>query len=383
MSIQNLKVGKLLTPAKEIENALIEIEDKKIQNVNKKNSEKNLTDFSNHIAVPGFIDLHTHGYKGHDMTTGNKEDIIKTSNSLPESGVTSFSPTTISKSKEKLLETCKTFNKLEKKVKTGANILDLHLEGPYFGSEERGVQSEEALRNPDIEELEDLFESSGKNISRVSLAPELTGALDFIRKARELGIIVSAGHTSATYKEAVEGFDAGITICNHLFNGMRGFHHRDPGIVGACLTRDDVYAEMIADMVHLHPAAIDMAIRAKGVDNSILVTDSIFTAGLSDGEYDFDGREIVVEDGVSRVKDSGVLAGSNLAMDEAVRNMKEELDYELKEIIKMVSSNPALALGLEKKGKIKAGFFADITILNEDVEVVATIVNGEIKYRHD
>ncbi len=386
MEKQKLLVDKLLTPEKEIQGALIEIEKGKIQDISgkTKNPRDGYTDFSEYIAVPGFIDVHTHGYQGHRVTGGDRQDLSKISKSFLECGVTSFLPTTVSSSEEKILETCKNFHKLKDKNQTGANILGLHLEGPYLGSgEEKGAQSEEALREPDIEELENFFKTSGKNISRITLAPELPNSLDFIKRAQELGITISAGHTNASYEEAMKSFDMGVSICSHLFNGMKAFHHRNPGIVGACLTRDDVFAEMIPDMVHLHPATIDTVVRAKGIDNSILVTDSIFTAGLSDGEYDFDMWKIIAEDGVSRLKSNGRLAGSNLTMDQAVRNMEEELDYDLDDIFKMVSLNPALALGLEKRGKIQEGFVADITILNRDLDVVATMVNGEIKYRCD
>ncbi|GAI22729.1 unnamed protein product, partial [marine sediment metagenome] len=257
----------------------------------------------------------------------------------------------------------------------------LHLEGPHVGrGKEAGAQNVEFARDPDVGELEGLVEASGGNIRRVTLAPELPRALEYIKRAKELGITVAAGHTNATYEEAVAGFDEGITICNHLFNGMRLFHHREPGIIGACLVRDDVYAEMIADMIHLHPAAINTAIKAKGLEKTILITDAIATVGLPDGEYELGGLETVVKDGISRVKATGRLAGSTLTMDLAIKNLVTKLNLDLKDAVGMATSNPADALNLSDRGRLIPGCVANVTIFDSGFNVLVTIVKGKVLY---
>lgn len=380
-----LRVNKLLTPKKVFEKRSIEIEEGKIKKISSwgdVSSKKETLDFPDSIAVPGFIDIHTHGYGGHDVNSGKKKDLIKISESLPKHGVTSFIPTALSESPENLLNACRAFREAKKENYEGAEMLGIHLEGPHFGTgREKGAQNPKFLREPNVEELKKLNEASGGNIRRVTLGPELPGALEYIQTARELGIKVSAGHTHATYEEAIKGFDAGVTICIHLYNGMRRFHHREPGIIGACLTRDDVYAEMVADMIHLHPVAIQIAVGVKGLERCILITDSISVTGLPDGEYELGGQKTIVEDGTSRIKKTGRLAGSTLTMDEAVKNVIRELDFELKDVISMASLNPAEALGLSGRGKLAPDYLGNITILNSQLDVVATFIKGKLFYQ--
>ncbi len=379
-----LKVGKALTPTQELEKVAIIIEYDKIKEVVPWSDIPRNGDVLNYpdaIAAPGFVDIHTHGYGGHDVTSGKGGNLTEIAKSLLKHGVTSFLPTTVTAPQDVLLKVCRALRNVIGENEKGAEILGLHLEGPHVGrGKEAGAQNVEFARDPDVGGLEGLVEASGGNIRRVTLAPELPRALEYIKRAKELGITVAAGHTNATYKEAVAGFDGGITICNHLFNGMRLFHHREPGIIGACLVRDDVYAEMIADMIHLHPAAINTAIKAKGLEKTILITDAIATVGLPDGEYELGGLETVVEDGISRVKATGRLAGSTLTMDLAIKNLVTKLNLDLKDAVGMATSNPADALNLSDRGRLASGCVANATILDPELNVLATIVKGKVLY---
>lgn len=379
-----LKVGRALTPTQELEKVAVVIEQDKIKEVVPWSDiprNEDILNYPDAIAAPGFVDIHTHGYGGHYATSGKEEDLTEIAKSLLKHGVTSFLPTTVTAPQDVLLKACRALRNVIEKNEKGAEMLGLHLEGPHIGKgKEAGAQNVEFARDPDVRELEGLVEASGGNIRRVTLAPELPRALEYIKRAKELGIAVAAGHTNATYEEAVAGFDAGVTICNHLFNGMRLFHHREPGIIGACLVRDDVYAEMIADLIHLHPATINMAIEAKSLEKTILITDTIAAVGLPDGEYKLGGLETVVKDGVSRVKATGGLAGSTLTMDLAIKNMVTKLNLDLKDAVRMATSNATDALNLLNRGRLIPGCVANVTIFDSGLNVLATIVKGKVLY---
>lgn len=384
MSSVVLKVGKVLTPTQELENAAIFIEGGVIKEVVSWESiprNKDVLNYTDSIAAPGFIDIHTHGYGGHDATSGEEKDLIDFAESILRHGVTSFLPTTVTAPQDVLLGRSTMLRNVMEKNEKGAEILGLHLEGPCVGKgREAGVQNIEFARNPNVSELEELVKASKGNIRRVTLAPELPGALEYIKRAKELGIVGAAGHTNATFEEAVAGFDAGITICNHLFNGMRPFHHREPGIIGACLVRKDVYAEIIADMIHLHPVAIKVTIKAKGPKKIILITDAAPQTGLPDGEYELGGIKTIVKDGISQIKATGRLASSTLTMDNAIKNMVTKLNLNLKNAIRMATLNPADALNLSDRGRLAPGCVANATILDPELNVLATIVKGKVLY---
>ena len=384
MSSVVLKVGKVLTPTQELENAAIFIEGEMIKEVVSWENiprNKDVLNYTDSIAAPGFIDIHTHGYGGHDATSGEEKDFIDFAESILRHGVTSFLPTTVTASQDVLLGRATMLRNAMEKNEKGAEILGLHLEGPCVGKgKEAGVQNIEFARNPNVSELEELVKASKGNIRKVTLAPELPGALEYIRRAKELGIVAAAGHTNATFEEAITGFDAGITICNHLFNGMRLFHHREPGIIGACLVRKDTYAEIIADMIHLHPVAISVAIKAKGPKKIILITDAAPQTGLPDGEYELGGIETIVKDGISRIKATGRLASSTLTMNNAIKNMVTKLNLNLKNAIRMATLNPADALNLSDRGRLVPGCVANVIVLDSKFKVLATIVKGKMLY---
>ncbi len=379
-----LKVGKALTPTEELNEVSLIIEDGKVKRIASWNSgeNKNTHIFPEAIACPGFIDIHMHGYGGYDSTTDKSKNLRKIAETIPETGVTTFLPTTMSETQEALMKAAEAFREAKRRNNEGAEMPGIHFEGPHFGTgEEKGAQNPEVLRKPDLDELDDLYETADGMIDRITLAPELPEAKKYIEKAKELEIVLSAGHTAASYEEALEGFEAGITISNHLYNGMKSFHHRKPGIIGATLTRDNVYAELIADLVHLHPATIDITLRSKGVEKTILITDSISVTGLSDGRYELGGQEIIVENGISKIKETGRLAGSTLTMNKAIKNVYSKLEYDIKDVVRMATLNPATALGYPDRGRLSPGCAGNVTIIDSEFNVLATIVNGKVLYK--
>ncbi|MFB6201968.1 MAG: N-acetylglucosamine-6-phosphate deacetylase [Halorhabdus sp.] len=380
---ETIAVGSVLTPRRRQEDALIAIEDGQIAAVEPRTgSTRDPTDsFPDGIAVPGFVDAHVHGYAGHAVG-GDPDALLGMAEGVVETGVTSLFPTTVSAPQPALLGAAEATSTATDRPFDGARIAGLHLEGPFLNLDQRGAQDPDALREPSVAELEAIATAADGTLARITLAPERSGSKELIRTAREMGVVVSAGHTGADYETAARAFDTGVSIATHLYNGMAAFHHREPGVLGAALTREDVTAELIADLIHLHPAAIELALAAKGSERCLLVTDAIAAAGLPDGEYQLGDREVVVEDGVSRL-DDGTLAGSTLTMDAAVRNLVESVGVDLSTAVGMASDVPARAMGLDDRGRLAPGLRGDVTILDGDLTVRATIVGGDIVYERD
>lgn len=328
--------------------------------------------------MPGFIDIHVHGLAGYDAMDKDPDSIKQISKHLAQKGVTGFLATAQTAPYEEIIEALKRIKQVKQKV-PGAKILGSHLEGPYISPNRIGAQRE-YIRKPVIEELETLLAASGGTLRLVTLAPEFMNGIDAVRYLRENGVVVSAGHTDASYAEANDAFEAGVSLLGHLWNGMRGLHHREPGIVGAALMTRDVMVELIADCHHVHPAILGLTVRLKGIDNVVLVSDSIKPAGLPDGEHVIDGRTFLIEDGFIKLE-SGVIAGSSIGLNQAVQNMVEKVGVTIPDAIQMATDNPARLLGLKTKGRLENGYDADIAILDDDFNVLETIIQGETVYR--
>ena len=311
---------------------------------------------------------------------GKYESLLKMSKFLVSHGVTAFLPTTVTSPLEDIFKALDAIRETRRRGTGYAKILGAHVEGPYFSKEKAGAQDARYLREPKIEEIKYILNNYGDIIVRFTLAPELPNALEAIRYLSGKGILVAMGHTNAKYEEAIKAINAGAKLANHMYNGMRGFHHRDPGIIGAVLTRDDVYVEIIIDEVHHHNAAREIVIRCKGVNRTILITDSIMAAGLPDGEYTLGRQKIIIKNGISRLPD-GTIAGSTLTLDRAIKNTVEYLRVPLSDAVRMATFVPAEVLGISyKMGAIKEGYNADITVLNKDLTVAMTLVDGKIVY---
>ena len=371
--------GRIVTPFQMIEEGQIEIQESTIQYVGQRRSSNGeITDYGGSWIVPGFIDIHVHGLAGYDAMDKDPDSIKQISKHLAQKGVTGFLATTQTSPYEEIIEALKRIKHAKQKV-PGANVLGSHLEGPYISPHRIGAQ-QEYIRKPVIEELETLLNASEGTLRLVTLAPEVDNGLEAVRYLRENGVVVSAGHTDASYTEANDAFEAGVSLLGHLWNGMRGLHHREPGIVGAALETRDVMVELIADCYHVHPAILGLTVRLKGVDNVVLVSDSIKPAGLPDGEHVIDGRTFLIEDGFIKLE-SGVIAGSSIGLNQAVQNMVEKVGITLPDAIQMATDNPARLLGLKTKGRLENGYDADIAILDDDFNVLETIVQGKTIYR--
>lgn len=311
-------------------------------------------------VYPGLIDIHSHGCIGYDTMDG--DSLEKMSLFMAEKGVTSWFPTTMTVD----------MNIIRKVVNTdlseirGANIPGFHMEGPYISPKYKGAQNEKYIKNPDIDEYETL-----KNISIVTIAPELAGGMEFIKKCRG---IVSIGHTDADYDCAKSAFDIGAKCLTHTFNAMPPLHHRNPGPIGAAID-SGAYVQVICDGLHIHKSVINMLYRTFGVGRMILISDSMRATGLSDGEYEFGGQTITVTDSVARTPE-GAIAGSTSTLIQCVKKAIE-FGIDEKDAFKMASETPAVLLGLNK-GKIAQGYDADFIVLDNNYNVEMTIINGEI-----
>ena len=333
------------------------------------------------FITPGYIDIHVHGGGGSDVMDGDYEAINQIAITHSHFGTTSFLPTTMTMNKDKIIRSLRSICEAVKKGTAGAEILGIHMEGPYINSEKKGAQREEDIKKVSLEEFLEFNQASGNLIRLVTIAPEMPGAIDFIKYLDKQKIIISVGHSNATYAQVQAGIQAGLSHVTHTFNAMRGLHHREPGVVGAALTSPELTVEVIADGIHIHPVVIKILIKARENEKIVLITDAMRAAGLKEGTYDLGGQEVTVNKGQARLKD-GTLAGSVLTMDKAVKNMVSKVGVSLAKVIQMASFNPAKSIGIDdKKGSLEPGKDADIVILNKNLETELTIVAGKIVYR--
>ncbi len=372
--------GTLLTPFETIPGGTVVVEGGKIIHVGGGDAEASgrVYDFGDSFVAPGLIDLHTHGGSGFDVMDASPEALDGVARHLAAGGVTSFLSTTYSAPLDDLKAAARAVRMSMERGTRGAEVLGLHLEGPYLNPARRGAQNPAHIRPPSIEELAEIVKEAGGAVRVVTLAPEIDGALEVAAWLASVGVTASAGHTDATYEEMEAAVDAGVRHVAHLFNGMRPFHHRDPGAAGAALTDGRVTVELIADGVHLHPGALSLAAAAKGVGKTALVSDSISPAGLPDGEYLFGGLRVRLRGGRCLLE-SGALAGSTIRLCDAVRNMVELVGVPMAEAVEMASSTPAAIIGMaDRKGRLEPGMDADLTVLDRDFSVLLTVVGGRV-----
>jgi N-acetylglucosamine-6-phosphate deacetylase len=329
------------------------------------------------LLVPGFIDIHLHGCSGCDVMDGKVESIKKIANTLAENGTTSFLPTTTTMSAQATqkailaVRTCMGGN-------TGANILGIHLEGPFINKARKGAQNEDYILEPSIQNFDNFVNSDLQNIKRVTLAPEIGDGVALVKYLVEKGICVSAGHTCASAEVFNKSVNEGLKLCTHLFNGMNPLHHRDPGVVGSALLNDNVYTEFIADLVHIDKDVLKLIVKIKGADKCILITDSLSATCLGNGVFSLGGQTVIVKDSVARIE-SGSLAGSIITLKDAVKNMVKKVGVDINSVLKMATVNPAKVIGVDSfKGKIKEEYDADLNLINEDMNVDMTMVMGKI-----
>lgn len=374
--------GKVITPWEVLDPADILIEDGVIAAVGPglacgESCER--VDAAGKIVAPGFLDIHVHGSAGHDTLDATREAIEGMATYFASRGVTGFLPTTLTVPADQIMAAVRCVHECQQRPVSGAQPLGVHLEGPYIDVQMKGAQPPQHVRPASAEEYHQFF--SLGNIRLISLAPEIEANQPLISFARRQGAAVAVGHSSATYEQMEAAVRLGLNQATHTFNQMAGIHHRAPGTAGAALLLDQVYAQFIADGVHLHPAVCDLIVRLKGPDRAVLITDAIRGAGMADGEYELGGQPIVVKDGAVRLQ-SGALAGSCLSMDRAVTNVAAFTGRPLADCIRMATLTPARAIGLaHRKGSLEPGKDADVVLLTPEIEVTATIVAGKVVYR--
>ena len=330
-------------------------------------------------AIPGFLDVHIHGAGGHDIMEGSSAAMRAITRKVSEYGTTSLVATTVTASTDETLRAVEGIAgyiaRQHESDEPRAEILGIHLEGPFISKERRGVHPPEWIQPPSAEMLNRMLKAAAGNARMLTIAPEVLGAAPCIDAAREAGLVVSMGHTDATYEQARAAIARGARSATHLFNAMRPFSHRDPGVVGAVLTSPDINAELIADGVHVEEGAMKLLLLAKGVARVILVSDGLSATGMPEGKYTLGGFEVTVSGGVCRNAD-GVLAGSTLTLDRALRNVVA-LGVSLPDAVRMLTLNPASLLGIEfKKGSLRVGADADIVLLDEGLHLAGVWARG-------
>ncbi|MDH7490127.1 MAG: N-acetylglucosamine-6-phosphate deacetylase [Anaerolineae bacterium] len=337
-------------------------------------------DLQGRIVAPGFIDIHTHG--GNGVAFGESGDAAAELRTYAEwvvrHGVTGFLCSLTTPDADALLQTVRAFADALTQGTSGAEALGLHLEGPFLNPARRGAIPSSWLRNPGPGEVDSLIHAGRGWIRMVTLAPELPGAAEAAARFRRAGAVVAMGHTDADCETAAAALRGSFSHATHAFNAMRGFHHREPGALGAVLASDRATAELIPDGVHVHPAAMRVLLRCLGTERIVLVTDASPWAGLADGNYKWLGQTVRVQDGRATLPDGG-LAGSVAAMDQCVRNAATLIGVPLADAIRMATLNPARVLGLHgRMGQLVPGMPANLVVLDGAGNVVATFVRGRL-----
>ncbi|WLD92822.1 N-acetylglucosamine-6-phosphate deacetylase [Alkalihalobacillus sp. AL-G] len=334
-------------------------------------------------VIPGMIDVHIHGAGGSDVMDATPDALETMTRLLPEEGTTSFLATTLTSSKSNIEAALKnTAEYVDGKNKPGqAEIVGIHLEGPFINKEKKGAQPEEHIIEPNIDLFDEWQRLSNHLIKLVTLAPELDRDHALVRHLVKTGVIASMGHTSADYDEVQHAVQHGLSHVTHLYNAMTGVHHRDPGAAGAALIMDELMVEIIADGIHAHPEMAKLAFRSKGSGKIVLITDSMRAKCLKNGTYDLGGQAVHVEDGRAELS-NGSLAGSVLKLSEGRRNMQQWTDASIGELVAMTSENPAKELGIfDRKGSIEAGKDADLVLIGSKQEVLLTMCRGEVAFQ--
>lgn len=331
---------------------------------------------------PGFIDVHIHGGGGRDVMEATVEALEHIAQTHGRHGTTGFLATTVTAPYDQIRDAARAVRQAIDAARqhgwTGARLLGLHLEGPYLNPERAGAQDPRWMRPADEGELRELLEILGDDFCLATLAPEISGGMEALRLLDAAGVVVSVGHSDATYDRAIAAFHAGARHVTHTFNGMRGFQHREPGLAGAAMLHPGALCEVIADGIHVHPEAIRLLCRIKGVDGVCLITDAIEAADMTEGEYRLGGLQVRVEDGACRLPD-GTLAGSILTMDRAVGYVIEQVGLSPVEAARMAALNPARQLRLaDQKGSLRPGKDADLALLDASFRAVRTWVEGRI-----
>ncbi len=393
MNQQKIKIvnGKIITPYRIIPGGTILITGDTITAIcdgNIEVADAMEIDAKGKYVAPGFVDIHVHGGGGHDFMDGDESAFLKIAEMHAQYGTTSMLPTTLSSTKEELLQTLSAYETANRKNNNGAQFLGMHLEGPYFAMSQRGAQDPRYIRDPDPAEYEEIL-SRFNCVKRWSAAPELKGVIEFGRYLKSKGILAAVAHTDAIYEEVLEAFENGFSLVTHLYSGMSGVTRRNAfryaGVIESAFIIDEMDVEIIADGVHLPAPLLKLVYKIKGADRTALITDAMRAAGMPPGESVLGHREhglkVIVEDGVAKLPDRTSFAGSVATADRLVRTMVSLADVPLIDAVRMITTTPARILEVSnKKGSLIVGKDADVIIFDEDIRIEMTMVRGKIVY---
>ncbi|MPQ33144.1 N-acetylglucosamine-6-phosphate deacetylase [Clostridium estertheticum] len=338
--------------------------------------EINVIDAKGRFVSPGFIDIHIHGSGGYDTMDATKKALEIIGTTIAENGVTGYLPTTMTMEASSIYKALDVVRE-EMRIETrGAKILGVHVEGPFINEKYKGAQKANNIVKPDYDIIKDYLDI----IKIITLAPEKDIDHSFIKKVKANSkITLSIGHSDASFEEAMKAIDDGISHATHIFNAMTPFNHRKPGIVGAIFT-SDISCELIADLIHVHPAIFNILINLVHTDRMVLITDSMRAGCIKSGVSELGGQKVIVKNGAARLED-GTLAGSVLTLNKAILNMLRNSDLKIYDVVAMATINPAKVINMDnKKGSLEIGYDADIAIFNDDIDVSFTIVEGKIVY---
>lgn len=358
--------------------AQIEVEDGKIVRVYPYGTKDVDVDVDHQRIVPGFIDIHVHGAFGFDTNDATEEGMNKLISGITQEGVTAFLPTTVTQSEEVLTNALKNVVKVVKSQPKGAEVLGVHFEGPYLNTDFKGAQPPEYIAKASVEQFKRYQQAAEGMIKLMTMATEMDENHELTRYCAQNGVVVSMGHSGASYDEALMGVANGAKSMTHVFNGMSRFGHREPNLVGAALRARDVYGEIIADGNHVHWAAVNALMMSKGKDHNIMITDALCVKGSKPGIYSLGGHEIrVADNGSAYLVDKDTLAGSTLSVIAGLKNLVEKAEVPFEFAINAITSNPARLLRVDdRKGRIAAGYDGDLVVLSDDYQVVQTYCRG-------
>lgn len=373
--------GRIYTEEEIIERGYIIVKNDKITDVGKGDYEGALTtyDAQGQHVLPGFIDIHMHGGYGEDAMDASYDGLKHLAESLLSEGTTSFLATTMTQSDENITKALENIIEYQKQqnVLKAADIVGIHLEGPFISEHKVGAQNPAYVQRPSIEKVQQFQKTANNQIKVITFAPEVEGAHETLEALHDQ-IRFSIGHTVATFDETNEAVARGAKHVTHLYNAGTPFEHREPGVFGAACTNDSLSTELIVDGIHSHPTAIQIAYKQKGNTRFFLITDAMRAKGMPDGEYDLGGQNVIVKGSEARLA-SGALAGSILKMNEGLKNLIQYTGDSLDNLWRVTSLNQAIALNIEsQKGSLKVGKDADIVIVDDEITVQTTIKAGEI-----
>ncbi len=359
--------------------AQVEVKDGRIERIYNYGEKAADADYGCKRIVPGFIDIHTHGAYGFDTNDGEPEGLRDWMKRIPEEGVTSILPTTVTQMPDVLTAAVANVARVIEEGYEGAEILGIHFEGPYLDMEYKGAQPPEAIAVPSVEQFAGYQEAAKGWIKYITLAPEHDPDMELTRYCSQHGVVVSMGHSSATYEQALMGIANGATSMTHVYNGMTPYHHRKPGLVGTALRVRDIYGEIICDGCHSHLAALNNYFTAKGRDYAVMVSDSLRAKHCPPGgNYQLGGHDIEIgDDGLARLKGTDTIAGSTLFMNRGLRILVEKALIPFDAALNSCTINPARCLGVaDRKGRIAAGCDGDLVVLEDNYDVVQTYCRG-------